>query len=166
MNYIVYKSGYNFLGVCIRVVPFSGLLTRYVFYKIDSIYPWKETYKELLTPIHRKNSFGHLSVLTLVFIVYQICPAQAITIEAEEREDGSRRTTRWWVLLGDLNLTHSLARSLTSWFNFTGTTLTWPSAFTVDSAKRHALLMPLWKVPTLNSLQKLTRSVSIPLAAR
>jgi hypothetical protein len=24
----------------------------------------------------------------------QICPAQAITIEAEEREDGSRRTTR------------------------------------------------------------------------
>ena len=25
---------------------------------------------------------------------YQICPAQAITIEAEEREDGSRRTTR------------------------------------------------------------------------
>ena len=112
------------------------------------------------------NSFGHLSVLTLVFIVYQICPAQAITIEAEEREDGSRRTTRWWVLLGDLYLTHSLTSSLTSWFNFTGTTLTWPSAFTVDSAKRHALLMPLWKVPTLNSLQKLTRSVSIPLAAR
>lgn len=25
----------------------------------------------------------------------QICPAQAITIEAEEREDGSRRTTRY-----------------------------------------------------------------------
>ena len=24
-----------------------------------------------------------------------ICPAQAITIEAEEREDGSRRTTRY-----------------------------------------------------------------------
>lgn len=24
----------------------------------------------------------------------QVCPAQAITIEAEEREDGSRRTTR------------------------------------------------------------------------
>lgn len=26
---------------------------------------------------------------------FQICPAQAITIEAEEREDGSRRTTRY-----------------------------------------------------------------------
>ena len=30
----------------------------------------------------------------LVLVVDQICPAQAITIEAEEREDGSRRTTR------------------------------------------------------------------------
>jgi NADH dehydrogenase (ubiquinone) Fe-S protein 8 len=28
-------------------------------------------------------------------LVLQICPAQAITIEAEEREDGSRRTTRY-----------------------------------------------------------------------
>ncbi len=28
------------------------------------------------------------------FCVLQVCPAQAITIEAEEREDGSRRTTR------------------------------------------------------------------------
>ena len=27
-------------------------------------------------------------------IVLQVCPAQAITIEAEEREDGSRKTTR------------------------------------------------------------------------
>ena len=27
--------------------------------------------------------------------ILQICPAQAITIEAEEREDGSRRTTRY-----------------------------------------------------------------------
>jgi len=27
--------------------------------------------------------------------VLQVCPAQAITIEAEEREDGSRRTTRY-----------------------------------------------------------------------
>ena len=25
---------------------------------------------------------------------WQVCPAQAITIEAEEREDGSRKTTR------------------------------------------------------------------------
>lgn len=27
-------------------------------------------------------------------LVLQICPAQAITIETEEREDGSRKTTR------------------------------------------------------------------------
>ncbi|TYH37303.1 hypothetical protein ES332_D12G030500v1 [Gossypium tomentosum] len=31
--------------------------------------------------------------LSPLIVVYQICPAQAITIEAEEREDGSRRTT-------------------------------------------------------------------------
>jgi NADH dehydrogenase (ubiquinone) Fe-S protein 8 len=31
----------------------------------------------------------------LLLIIVQICPAQAITIEAEEREDGSRRTTRY-----------------------------------------------------------------------
>ena len=30
----------------------------------------------------------------------QVCPAQAITIEAEEREDGSRKTTRY-----DLDMT-------------------------------------------------------------
>jgi NADH dehydrogenase (ubiquinone) Fe-S protein 8 len=30
-----------------------------------------------------------------LLIPLQICPAQAITIEAEEREDGSRRTTRY-----------------------------------------------------------------------
>ncbi|KAG0558979.1 hypothetical protein KC19_10G069600 [Ceratodon purpureus] len=28
-----------------------------------------------------------------------VCPAQAITIEAEAREDGSRRTTRWEILV-------------------------------------------------------------------
>ena len=32
-----------------------------------------------------------------------ICPAQAITIEAEEREDGSRRTTRY-----DIDMPRSL----------------------------------------------------------
>ncbi|KAK3411972.1 hypothetical protein EUGRSUZ_I00724 [Eucalyptus grandis] len=54
-----------------------------------------------------------------------ICPAQAITIEAEEREDGSRRTT---------------------------------SASTVDSVKRHALLMPLLRDLTSSLLLRLTRS--------
>ncbi|MBA0619847.1 hypothetical protein Godav_005644 [Gossypium davidsonii] len=40
------------------------------------------------------GSLGALRLFLLVLIVvYQICPAQAITIEAEEREDGSRRTT-------------------------------------------------------------------------
>ena len=29
-----------------------------------------------------------------MYLFHQVCPAQAITIEAEEREDGSRRTTR------------------------------------------------------------------------
>ena len=40
-------------------------------------------------------TLGHLPAL-------QVCPAQAITIEAEEREDGSRRTTRY-----DLDMTKS-----------------------------------------------------------
>lgn len=33
-------------------------------------------------------------MIKLFFELFQVCPAQAITIEAEEREDGSRRTTR------------------------------------------------------------------------
>jgi hypothetical protein len=32
----------------------------------------------------------------------QICPAQAITIETEEREDGSRRTTRYDIVSQEL----------------------------------------------------------------
>ena len=36
---------------------------------------------------------GHFPIAILTF--QKICPAQAITIEAEEREDGSRRTTRY-----------------------------------------------------------------------
>lgn len=31
----------------------------------------------------------------VIYVPLQICPAQAITIEAEAREDGSRRTTRY-----------------------------------------------------------------------
>ena len=38
-------------------------------------------------------SCASLSAAELV--AAQVCPAQAITIEAEEREDGSRRTTRY-----------------------------------------------------------------------
>lgn len=30
-----------------------------------------------------------------MYLFVAICPAQAITIEAEERKDGSRRTTRY-----------------------------------------------------------------------
>ena len=33
--------------------------------------------------------------LRISSIALQVCPAQAITIEAEEREDGARRTTRY-----------------------------------------------------------------------
>ncbi|KAL5323357.1 hypothetical protein ACEPPN_007892 [Leptodophora sp. 'Broadleaf-Isolate-01'] len=34
-------------------------------------------------------------IYTIYYPFEKICPAQAITIEAEEREDGSRRTTRY-----------------------------------------------------------------------
>lgn len=48
----------------------------------------------------RKLSPGIISEVAIVtrnesLTRLQICPAQAITIEAEEREDGSRRTTRY-----------------------------------------------------------------------
>lgn len=42
-----------------------------------------------------------------------------------------------------------------------GMILTWPSASTVDSAKRLVLLMPLLKVPTLSIRRKLMRLVGI-----
>ncbi|MBA0804434.1 hypothetical protein Gohar_004018, partial [Gossypium harknessii] len=50
------------------------------FVKLDTI--WNDYYQP-----------GRKYPLPSVIVVYQICPAQAITIEAEEREDGSRRTT-------------------------------------------------------------------------
>ncbi len=37
----------------------------------------------------------HCCCVRLTQHALQVCPAQAITIEAEEREDGSRRTTRY-----------------------------------------------------------------------
>ncbi|MBA0688061.1 hypothetical protein Goari_005870 [Gossypium aridum] len=50
------------------------------FVKLDTI--WNDYYQP-----------GRKYPLPSVIVVYQICPAQAITIEAEEREDGSHRTT-------------------------------------------------------------------------
>ena len=35
-----------------------------------------------------------VSTAHCITMAMQVCPAQAITIEAEEREDGSRKTTR------------------------------------------------------------------------
>lgn len=46
----------------------------------------------LLHVYFKKDEYSILTHKAIV--VHQICPAQAITIEAEEREDGSRRTTR------------------------------------------------------------------------
>lgn len=37
-----------------------------------------------------------------------VCPAQAITIEAEEREDGSRRTTRYDIDMSASSAPHAL----------------------------------------------------------
>lgn len=41
------------------------------------------------------GSHGPPTWLLTLHASLQICPAQAITIEAEERADGSRRTTRY-----------------------------------------------------------------------
>ena len=61
-----------------------------------------------------------------------ICPAQAITIDAEPREDGSRRTTRY-----DIDMTN---------------------AFIVGFAKRLVQWMQSSKVQTLNFPRKLEKS--------
>src|SRR5688572_30344979 len=42
-----------------------------------------------------RYTYVSLQAPTKTFCYLQICPAQAITIEAEERADGSRRTTRY-----------------------------------------------------------------------
>ncbi|CAD7700540.1 unnamed protein product [Ostreobium quekettii] len=47
--------------------------------------------------------------LLLLLNVFQTCPAQAIPIESEEREDGSRRTTRCaWGCPVHLGILHHL----------------------------------------------------------
>ena len=64
-----------------------------------------------------------------------VCPAQAITIESKEREDGSRKTTRY-----DIDMLN---------------------VFTVVYANKHAQLMLLFKVQTLNLQQKLEKNFII-----
>ena len=51
-------------------------------------------------PMQTGTFSGCLLTRTCYVLPGQVCPAQAITIEAEEREDGSRRTTRY-----DLDMT-------------------------------------------------------------
>ena len=99
------------------------------------------------------------------------CPAQAITIDAEEREDGARRTTRY-----DIDMTKCIYCGFVSWkekwFLFRVvcvcgslwllliSTLTIPFLllFHIFSAKRHAQSMQSSKDPTLNLPRKLTKS--------
>ena len=96
------------------------------------------------------------------------CPAQAITIDAEEREDGARRTTRY-----DIDMTKCIYCGfvsecflLSTFFSLPLYTLKQvgltkilpPISFYVHSVKRHAQSMQSSRDPTLNSLQKLTRS--------
>ena len=57
-----------------------------------------------------------------------VCPAQAITIESKQREDGSRKTTRY-----DIDML---------------------SVFIVVYVKSHVLLMRLYKGQILNLLQR------------
>ena len=89
------------------------------------------------------------------------CPAQAITIDAEEREDGARRTTRYdidmtkCIYCGFVSCACTFLCFLYLYFN---DALKLCSSIPTHSAKRHALLMPLWRDLTLNSPLKLTKS--------
>ena len=93
------------------------------------------------------------------------CPAQAITIDAEEREDGARRTTRY-----DIDMTKCIYCGFVSckrktvffvmWRLLLISTLTPPFLLLLQlySAKRHARSMQLSKDPTSNLPLKLTKS--------
>jgi NADH-quinone oxidoreductase chain I len=83
-----------------------------------------------------------------------ICPAQAITIEAEERADGSRRTTRY-----DIDMTKCI------YCGFCQVTSTHMSKHQLDSHpylfsifRKHVQSMQSLKDPTLNSQRKHTKS--------
>lgn len=80
-----------------------------------------------------------------------ICPAQAITIEAEERSDGSRRTTRY-----DIDMTKCI---YCGFCQVCYNRLLIISLHNVHlNCRKHVQSMPSSKAPTLSSQRRLTRS--------
>jgi NAD-dependent dihydropyrimidine dehydrogenase PreA subunit len=67
----------------------------------ETVPEWRRALHRLQALRSRMSPFHPLPLLLLLYPLsfltdfLQICPAQAITIEAEERDDGSRRTTRY-----------------------------------------------------------------------
>ena len=101
------------------------------------------------------------------------CPAQAITIDAEEREDGARRTTRYdidmtkCIYCGFVSVMYNILHRIFSvvYILFSASIYLLSNKvslslylFSIHSVKRHAQSMQSSRDPTLNSLQKLTRS--------
>lgn len=90
-----------------------------------------------------------------------ICPAQAITIDVEERADGARRTTRY-----DIDMTKCIYCGFVSCsllYNVASPSLNVFAQYQFDvlyhySVRRHALSMRLWKDLTLNLQQKLVKN--------
>ena len=95
-----------------------------------------------------------------------VCPAQAITIEAEPRADGSRRTTRY-----DLDMTkstppphHTTSTPPHHWtaphhpHTCSLSCVSLPGVFIAGSARRPVQWTPSWRAPTSSSLRRLTRS--------
>lgn len=87
-----------------------------------------------------------------------ICPAQAITIEAEERSDGSRRTTRY-----DIDMTKCIycgfcQVGLTTALMIYGDNLWKWKLFVFGFCRKLVRWMPLLKVQILNSQPKHTKS--------
>lgn len=88
-----------------------------------------------------------------------ICPAQAITIEAEERSDGSRRTTRY-----DIDMTKCIYCGFcqVSLFSFAECKIIVMCLtsifFSCGFRRKRARSMPSWKVQTSNSPQKHTKN--------
>lgn len=110
------------------------------------VYLLMAEYLQLLT---RRNL-----MFTACKLCEAICPAQAITIESEARDDGSRKTIRYDLDMTKVCITFPfpLIRALTHRRHLI------TSAFTVVSARRPAQSTPLSRHRTLNTLPRQERN--------
>jgi ferredoxin len=101
--------------------------------------------------VTRWNMDSHFLINIFLKLCEAACPAQAISIETQEREDGARRTTRY-----DIDMTKCIYCGFCTFhvLPFIGRILT----DSLQQALRLVRSMPLSKVPIMNSQQKPMKS--------